>query len=239
MAARTVIIESSRKPPPAGARAVELAYLAPMGLFLILTGVGVWFERLYAPAYIARALAVAALLFYFRRRYTPIQWTNLRWGALVGIIGIVQWIGMEKLLPNYPKLGGGDPFDPTHAFSSPAIMWSFITIRWASAALLVPVMEELFWRDYCWRMIAAPDHFLRAPVGIKNWKSILLVPLLFATVHPQWLTAIVWALLIAALLIKTRSLGACIIAHAVTNFLLGAYVLYHAFILHRPEWRFW
>ena len=45
--------------------------------------------------------------------------------------------------------------------------------------------------------------------------------------------AIVWGLLIAVLLVRTRSLGACIVAHAVTNFLLGAYVLY------TREWFFW
>jgi hypothetical protein len=39
--------------------------------------------------------------------------------------------------------------------------------------------------------------------------------------------------LIGLLLIRTKSLGACIIAHAVSNFLLGAYVLY------AREWFFW
>jgi hypothetical protein len=34
-------------------------------------------------------------------------------------------------------------------------------------------------------------------------------------------------------LLKTRSLGPCIIAHGVTNFLLGAYVLW------RHDWYFW
>jgi hypothetical protein len=59
------------------------------------------------------------------------------------------------------------------------------------------------------------------------------VSLLFATVHVQWMTAIVWGLMIAALLVYTRSLGACIIAHGVTNFLLGGYVLF------TKNWYFW
>jgi membrane protease YdiL (CAAX protease family) len=61
----------------------------------------------------------------------------------------------------------------------------------------------------------------------------VLVPLFFATVHVQWLTAIVWGIMISLLLLKTKSLGACIIMHGVTNFLLGAYVLY------TREWFFW
>jgi hypothetical protein len=52
-------------------------------------------------------------------------------------------------------------------------------------------------------------------------------------VHVQWLTAIVWGLMVALLLVRTRSLGACIIAHAVTNLLLGAYVLWTG------DWSFW
>ena len=73
-------------------------------------------------------------------------------------------------------------------------------------------------------------------VAIMTWLTVAafwLVPVFFAFVHVQWLTAIVWGLLIAALLVKTKSLGACIIAHGVTNFLLGAYVLY------TKEWFFW
>jgi hypothetical protein len=47
------------------------------------------------------------------------------------------------------------------------------------------------------------------------------------------MTAIGWGLMIAALLVYTRSLGACIIAHGVTNLLLGGYVLY------TKSWYFW
>jgi membrane protease YdiL (CAAX protease family) len=59
------------------------------------------------------------------------------------------------------------------------------------------------------------------------------VTLAFAAVHIQWMTAIVWGSMIALLLVRTRSLGACIIAHAVTNLLLGVYVLY------THDWAFW
>jgi membrane protease YdiL (CAAX protease family) len=49
----------------------------------------------------------------------------------------------------------------------------------------------------------------------------------------MWPTAIVYGLLIGGLLVATRSLGACIIAHGVTNFLLGAYVLV------TQDWKYW
>ena len=60
------------------------------------------------------------------------------------------------------------------------------------------------------------------------------VSLAFAVVHGNWwLTSIVWALMIGALLMYTKSLGACIIAHAVTNLLLAVYVLRYR------DWAFW
>ncbi len=102
------------------------------------------------------------------------------------------------------------------------------------AVLVVPVMEELFWRDYLWRQILAPSDFKLAEVGEFGWAPFLIVPLAFATVHGNWwLTAVVWGLMIAILLVSTKSLGACIVAHAVTNLLLALYVL------HTHDWAFW
>jgi hypothetical protein len=133
-----------------------------------------------------------------------------------------------------PFAPSADVFDPTKAFRSPAIMWSWITIRVASAALVVPVMEELFWRDFLWRSIIAPADFKLATVGESDPKAFLLVTLAFCTVHGNWfLTAIVWGLMIATLLLYTKSLGACIIMHGTTNLLLALYVL------HTHDWSFW
>ena len=66
-----------------------------------------------------------------------------------------------------------------------------------------------------------------------DWRAFVIVTLAFSSVHIQWMTAIVWGAMIALLLVKTRSLGACIIAHGVTNLLLGIYVL----CTH--DWAFW
>lgn len=113
--------------------------------------------------------------------------------------------------------------------------WAFVAVRWiVGAVIVVPVMEELFWRDFVWRSIAAPADFKLARIGEPDWKAFFGTAVVFAVVHGNWwLTSIVWALMISALLWKTRSIGACIIAHATTNFLLGAYVLY------TRDWTYW
>ena len=99
---------------------------------------------------------------------------------------------------------------------------------------LCPLYLSLFWRDFAWRTIIAPNNFKLARIGELDWKAFFGVAIIFAVVHGNWwLTSIVWALMISGLLAYTRSIGACIIAHATTNFLLGAYVLY------TRDWSYW
>ena len=161
-------------------------------------------------------------------RYTKVRW-NFGWlGIVFGVLGIIQWVGMENLLlghwPHYPRFSA-EPFNPYDQIQSPPMRLAFIAVRWAGASLVVPVMEELFWRDFLWRTILAPNDFELASVGEPDWKTWILVSLFFSVVHVQWMTAITWGLMIGGLLMLTRSLGACIIMHGVTNFLLGLYVL--------------
>ena len=230
----------------------EVAYILPMAAFLGLTAVGNSWPAFYPHSYVAKTLVTAGLLWWLRRSYTKIQWSHLWLGALVGVLVTVQWIGMEKLLAPYLSLGellgkiplvGGilgsgpaepaDPFNPYEAFSSMGVMWAFIAVRWAGASLVVPVMEELFWRDFLWRMLIDGDAFKKIQVGVWSTFAFTIVTLLFATVHTEWITAVVCGAIYAGLLVYTRSLGACIVAHGVTNFLLGLWVLVY------KDWIFW
>lgn len=215
----------------------DLAYILPMAVFLAFTWAGSQWPRFYPVSYIIKTLAAAALLVLFWRQYTKVSWHDWWLGAIVGVIGVVQWVGMEKAMlhafPNYPRMAH-EAYIPGEHIATPWMRWAFIGIRWAGAALVVPVMEELFWRDFLWRSVIAPNDFKLADVGEWDWKAFVIVALIFgAGVHIEWATAIVWGAMIGLLLVYTRSLGACIIAHAVTNFLLGGYVLL------TKDWAFW
>jgi membrane protease YdiL (CAAX protease family) len=63
----------------------------------------------------------------------------------------------------------------------------------------------------------------------------VVVTAVFAFVHlgPDMLLAAVWCLLVSALYLKTKSVGACVIAHAVSNLILGIYVMV------TRQWGFW
>lgn len=248
--------------PPPGADAASWPFILPMAVFLALVVIGGIDQRLHAWAYAARTLIVAGLLAWlWPRLRRDIAWTHLPLGALVGMIGVVQWIGMDKLLQSlrnqYPDdwaLAGiwnwfisgvrpGEGYDPVEHVLEPVGMIAFVAfmmVRVLGPVMVVPVMEELFWRNWLWRNLIAPSNWRLAPVGEPDRTAIIVTCIAFALVHPQRLVSVVWAALIAWLLVRTRSLGACIVAHATTNLLLAAYVLLMTLAFGRTsEWYFW
>lgn len=214
----------------------DLAYVLPMGIFLGITWLATQWPAGYPLLYGLKTLLTAVALVVLWRSFTRIRWNHAWLGVIVGVVGIFQWLGMQLLLQKHfaffrPADGAFNPFEH---FSSDAARYAFIAMRIAGAVLVVPVMEELFWRDFLWRQVLAPNDFKLASVGEPGLAPLLIVSGAFATVHGNWwLTAIVWALMIGVLLIYTRSLGACIIAHATTNLLLAVYVLIYR------AWSFW
>jgi uncharacterized protein len=219
----------------------DWAYMLPMFTFLGFIAVAGYFPDRYVTTYVARVFVVGALLVYFWPQYTNIRWNAWWLGLLVGVVGIFQWIGMQTLLQEWSVTAAWfkppeKVFNPIERFGDGTWqLYAFIFVRWIlGATIVVPIMEELFWRDFAWRTIISPNDFKLAGIGEWDWKAFFGTALIFAVVHGNWwLTSIVWALMISGLLVYTRSIGACIIAHATTNFLLGAYVLY------TKDWTYW
>jgi CAAX prenyl protease-like protein len=214
----------------------DVAYVLPFAGFMACLWVGSTWKPLFPASYVAREIVTVTLLILCWPQYTKIRWNHWWLGVIVGVIGIFQWVGMQLWLQNHFDLfkPAPDPFNPFAHFHSAAAAWSFISVRIIGAVLVVPVMEELFWRDFLWREIIAPNDFKLAEVGEFEWPAVLVVTAAFASVHGNWwLSAVVWGVMIAGLLVYTKSLGACIVAHAVTNLLLALYVL------KTRDWSFW
>jgi CAAX prenyl protease-like protein len=113
-----------------------------------------------------------------------------------------------------------------------ALIWPLIAVRWLGAALLVPVMEELFWRSFLMRWVQSPQFEAVLPqrVGVK---AVMLVTFVFMLAHTLWLAAIIAGLAYAWLYIRTGKLWVPVIAHAVTNGVLGVWVV------ATQSWAFW
>ncbi len=109
----------------------------------------------------------------------------------------------------------------------------FITFRVLSSVVNVPVLEELFWRGWLMRWLISRD-FLTVPLGTYSRQSFWLVAVLFASEHGSyWDVGLIAGIVFNWWMIRTKSLPDCILAHAVTNACLAAYVLM------RDQWQYW
>ena len=79
------------------------------------------------------------------------------------------------------------------------------------------------------------EDFLALPFGMWTPLSFGVVVLGFTFEHsrPDWPAAFVTGILYNLVAVRTRSLPACVLAHALTNALLGWYVM------TTHQWGFW
>ena len=179
-------------------------------------------------------LVVGALLAWFWRAYGELvaqtlpSWSEAALAVLVGVLVFGLWINLDAPWMRLGEASAG--FVPTDAQG--ALLWPLIAVRWVGASLLVPVMEELFWRSFLMRWVQSPqfESVLPQSVGVK---AIVLSTFVFMLAHTLWLAAIIAGLAYAWLYVRTGKLWVPIIAHAVTNGVLGVWVV------TTGKWAFW
>jgi len=173
----------------------------------------------------------AALLFY----RAPLAEIRVRAGLIapsvaIGLLLCVAWIAIDRLVP-YPHLGSRTAFDPTSLKGTG--WWApFLATRFYGLVVMVPVMEEIFWRSFLLRYLTKPD-FRQLPMGTFSTTALWVMVAGFALSHPEWLVAAIASLVFAFWLRRTGSLFAAIVTHATTNAALGAYVL------ATGAWQYW
>lgn len=146
----------------------------------------------------------------------------------VGLVVFALWI---TLTAPWMQIGQATAaFVPVDAQGQP--LWPLIAVRWLGATLLVPVMEELFWRSFLMRWFDDPL-FERVDPQRATLKAMVLSTFVFMLAHPLWLAAVVAGLAYAGLYRWRGRLWTAVIAHAVTNGALGIYVL------RTGQWQFW
>jgi hypothetical protein len=148
--------------------------------------------------------------------------------VLVGLVVFGLWI---TLTAPWMQIGQATAaFVPVDAQGQ--LLWPLIAVRWLGATMLVPVMEELFWRSFLMRWFDNPQ-FERVPPGQATLKAVVLSTFVFMLAHPLWLAAVVAGLACAGLYRWRGKLWMAVIAHAVTNGALGLYVV------RTGQWQFW
>lgn len=204
-----------------------IRFFAGQGLFRLET------TTLYY-LYPVKAVSVAYLLYRFRTHYHELKIQNLaNLPATLGTCGLgllvfVLWIQMDWVLAS---AGAPQGFNP-ELFQDRSTRLFMTAFRIAGAVLVVPMMEELFWRSFLIRYIINPK-FESVGVGTFTWGSFLVTVVLFGFEHNYILAGMMAGIAYNLLLYRTRSLAQCVLAHAVTNLALAVYVLVTG------NWQYW
>jgi len=212
-----------------------LAYIAPFGLFVILLAIRRWLPSEIFP--VLRFALIAAALAVFSRDVIPWRPAFRMASILLGAAVFLVWIGPDALWPGYRNFWlFHNPITGAAASSLDVRLKAnalFIVIRVLESAILIPVLEELFWRGWLMRWLIRPD-FQSVPLGQYAPSSFWMVALLFAAEHgPYWEVGLVAGIAYNGWMVRTRNLADCMLAHGVTNALLAAYVLLF------DKWQYW
>ncbi len=225
-----------------------LAFILPLIMFLVIAsfypdftdstadGTGVSAQ---AKAYVVmigvQVLVAAGLLTYFHKthlRHFPLKFSWL--SVVVGVVGVVIWVALceaqlEKQLLTSIGMGDWYPnrpsFNPFEEFNDRAFLAFFLGIRFILLAIIVPIVEELFIRGWLVRWLENDDWQLVRLTEL-GFRALAAASVYGVLTHPgEAFAAIAWFSLVTWLMHRTGNLWDCVVAHAVTNFLLGIYVI--------------
>lgn len=165
---------------------------------------------------------------------------HMNWRApVVGAIGFGVWVGLCGLrieerwlapwgLGWFVDLGRRSAYDPFRELAACWLpwFWAFLAVRLAGLVIVVPIIEEFFLRAFLIPFVRGQDERPH-PFGAIDGTAVLVAVLYGITTHPaELVAAAVWFTLITWLMVRTRNIWDCVVAHAVTNLLLGLYVLW-------------
>jgi len=137
--------------------------------------------------------------------------------------GDTPTIGLMSMLGT----GERSAFNPlVQLANTPGWAYAFLAIRFIGLALIVPVIEEFFLRGFMMRYVVH-EQWWQVPFGSVNRMAVIAGTAIPMLMHPgELLAAFVWFSMVTWLMVRTRNIWDCVVAHAVTNFLLGVYVVW-------------
>jgi hypothetical protein len=205
--------------------------------FLIFIGLLALQQVVSIPAWLRFTVSMAAILAVSRvplrsRPSRPLS------SILVGIAVFVIWVAPDVLVPSWHHfilfdnsiMGHPAGNTPPASKNDPV----FLAFRIAISVIAVPILEELFWRGWLMRWIIDSRDFERVPLGTFQPAAFWLVAILFASEHGSfWDVGLAAGIVYNWWMMRTRNVWDCILAHAVTNGVLAAYVV------GAGQWQYW
>ena len=209
-----------------------LARVFPFAIFVLLTALqGKLGESSRYWIYGLKTISGAWMLWTLRSTIPEMRW-RFSWEAvMVGVVIFGIWIGLD---PFYAKIGKPESeWNPFASFpTNPSLAWSVVVVRFFAVTLVVPPLEEVFYRSFAYRFVIRQD-FQSVPFNEFKWVPFLATSAVFGLAHHEWLAGFLCGLAYQGLVIRKNRLGDAMTAHAITNFLLGLWVV------GKGQWQFW
>jgi CAAX prenyl protease-like protein len=210
-----------------------VAFLALLALDSVLPKVGgaFWLDSPEYWIYPAQTIVCGALLLWFWREYEFRAASRIVFAAAVALLVFALWIAPQEFLGFAPRLGG---FNPEIFSGQPITYWAVVALRFVRLVIVVPLVEEIFWRGFLLRYFVN-EKFYTVPFGTFSWLSFATVTVGFGFSHSRadWIPAVIAGALYNCVAYRTKNLTSCVLTHAITNLLLGLW------IMKTRQWGFW
>ena len=217
-------------------RRATAAYIAP---FLAFVGIMAIERLIPLPAqwlYPMRFLIVSAIIGALSWPYLSFRPSAPAASIVIGVAVFAIWVAPDLLFGYRHHWLFENAITGSAASSlAPALRTNlgFLLLRSVSSAVLIPILEELFWRGWMMRWLI-DNNFLKVPLGTYLPSAFWIVAVLFASEHGSyWEVGLIAGIVYNWWLIRTRNLADCILAHGVTNAVLCAYVVVTG------QWQYW
>ncbi len=213
-----------------------IGYVAP---FVAFVGVMAVERMLGLPlvwSYAARLAIVLALIGIFSLPYLSFRPKAPLASIGVGIAVFLIWVGPDVLFGyRHSWLFENSVMGLAQTSILPDLQrnLAFLAVRILGTSLVVPIVEELFWRGWMMRWLI-DQNFLSVPLGTYAPTAFWIVALLFASEHGSyWEVGLAAGIIYNLWMIRTKNLADCMLAHLVTNAILAAYVVIAG------QWQYW
>jgi len=213
-------------------------YIVPFLAFLAITSLegeaknddGSLNANLYATIYCLKIVIVGGCVIWGRKALNdlllvpkPVFWIYaIVSGLMIGFF----WVHLEGFYPPLPEsiVGKRTGFNPLKNLDGP-LQAVFLVARFLGLVIVVPVIEELFTRDFVLRFVTKPEWETVEPWHF-SLNAAIFSTIIFVVGHPEWLPAILCGLIWLALLRYSKSVSVLVISHAVANLAIGFYSIF-------------
>jgi len=130
-------------------------------------------------------------------------------------------------------LGRRDAINPWEYYVDSRDRSIFLAARLGLLVIAVPIAEELMLRGFLIRYLERAS-WETLPLDQVGRTGLIAATIYGVLSHPsEWIAAAIWFTLVTLLMLRTKRFWDCVVAHMITNAILGIYIVL------AQDWRLW